>query len=270
MNRRSFIRGISFLSITNISCSKAVSNLTNITSKDFKFVLSSDLHFGQIDTNYSSFTSNFIIESRKYLNNNNVDFFIINGDLILNDPKYLPLVKNQLDQVGIDYYVNRGNHDMVSEVLWQQIWNKNLNYTLEHKGSIFIFLDTSNVNGDYLSPDLNWLEGTLNLYTKSSPIFLIIHIPQVKCTANAIDNPAFVKLISKYSNIKGIFHGHEHDQDGIYYINNIPCIFDSHVGGNWGTSYKGFRVVEVNEKGFNTYIHDYINNVDKNTKNFVF
>ncbi|MNR19566.1 hypothetical protein D3C85_1363640 [compost metagenome] len=26
---------------------------------------------------------------------------------------------------------------------------------------------------------------------------------------------------------------------------NIPFLFDTHFGGNWGTSYKGFRVVEL-------------------------
>ena len=26
---------------------------------------------------------------------------------------------------------------------------------------------------------------------------------------------------------------------------NIPFLFDSHIGGNWGTAYKGFRVVEL-------------------------
>lgn len=25
----------------------------------------------------------------------------------------------------------------------------------------------------------------------------------------------------------------------------IPFLFDSHFGGNWGTEYKGFRIVEI-------------------------
>ncbi|MEO8471317.1 MAG: metallophosphoesterase, partial [Chryseolinea sp.] len=52
-----------------------------------------------------------------------------------------------------------------------------------------------------------------------------------------------------------VFHGHEHDQDGVKIVNNVPYMFDSHIGGNWGTSYKGFRVVELTqEKGVLTYI----------------
>jgi hypothetical protein len=44
-------------------------------------------------------------------------------------------------------------------------------------------------------------------------------------------------------------HGHEHDQDGVKMIDNIPFMFDSHVGGNWGTPYRGFRVVELLNDG---------------------
>jgi hypothetical protein len=28
-----------------------------------------------------------------------------------------------------------------------------------------------------------------------------------------------------------------------------PCLFDAHMGGNWGTPYKGFRVVEISKDG---------------------
>jgi hypothetical protein len=27
--------------------------------------------------------------------------------------------------------------------------------------------------------------------------------------------------------------------------NGLPYLFDAHFGGNWGTEYRGFRVVEV-------------------------
>jgi hypothetical protein len=30
---------------------------------------------------------------------------------------------------------------------------------------------------------------------------------------------------------------------------NIPFLFDSHVGGSWGTPYRGFRVVELLNDG---------------------
>lgn len=270
MKRRSFVKEISLLSFASFSCENMNPSPLVSDPRNFKFILSSDLHYGELVTNYESLINNFIVEIKKYIAKNKTDFIILNGDIIHDNPKYLPLAKNQLDTIGIEYFVNRGNHDMVSEMLWQQTWGKNLNYILDHKGLLFIFLDTSNIYGHYLSPDLIWLENTLNTYSKSRAIFLIIHIPQTGGTANAIENPAFVNLVRKYECIKGIFHGHEHDQDGIFYIDKIPCIFDSHIGGRWGTSYNGFRVVEVNVAGFNTFMYDYTNNVETKIKSFVF
>ena len=59
----------------------------------------------------------------------------------------------------------------------------------------------------------------------------------------------------KYPNVKAIFNGHDHDEEGIKTKNNIPFIFDAHFGGNWGTAYRGFRVVELlKDNSVATYI----------------
>ena len=34
-------------------------------------------------------------------------------------------------------------------------------------------------------------------------------------------------------------------QDTAKVIEGVPFIYDSHVGGDWGTTYHGFRVVEI-------------------------
>jgi hypothetical protein len=54
-----------------------------------------------------------------------------------------------------------------------------------------------------------------------------------------------IKLFGEYKNIKAVFHGHIHSLDGLKTHNGIPYLFDAHFGGNWGTEYRGFRVVEV-------------------------
>jgi hypothetical protein len=55
--------------------------------------------------------------------------------------------------------------------------------------------------------------------------------------------------VKKQKNLRAVFHGHEHDQDGIKWQDGIPYLFDSHMGGNWGTSYKGYRIVELYKSG---------------------
>jgi hypothetical protein len=116
-------------------------------------------------------------------------------------------------------------------------------------GYPFILLDSSNEKGEYLSPDLVWLKESLEGLKKQKQVFIFVHIPQAKWTKNGIDTPAFLELLDKYPNIKAVFHGHEHDQDGVKMHGKIPFYFDAHIGGNWGTAYKGFRVVELNQDG---------------------
>ena len=55
--------------------------------------------------------------------------------------------------------------------------------------------------------------------------------------------------------MRAVFNGHDHDQDDIKMKNNVPYIFDSHFGGNWGTDYRGFRIVELRkDNSLLTYI----------------
>lgn len=42
--------------------------------------------------------------------------------------------------------------------------------------------------------------------------------------------------------------------DGVRYTNKFPHFFDAHFGGNWGTNYKGYRIVEIStDNKINTY-----------------
>ena len=90
---------------------------------------------------------------------------------------------------------------------------------------------------------------------KDSKFGIFIHINPVKQTKNAVDSPEFFELLSKYKNVKAVFNGHDHDEENIKMKNDIPFIFDAHFGGNWGTAYRGFRVVEVmKDDSIHTYI----------------
>lgn len=126
--------------------------------------------------------------------------------------------------------------------------------------------DTSNEKGEYLPPDLKWMETKLEAHKNLEHTFIFLHIPQAKWTANAIDTPAFFELLKKHPNVKAVFHGHEHDQDGVKMKDNIPFLFDSHFGGNWGTNYKGFRVVELlKDHSMLTYLMNPTEKINQNT-----
>ncbi|MFA6945721.1 MAG: metallophosphoesterase [Pedobacter sp.] len=252
-SRRKFIQQVSLASallITGRITDLSAEEVYGLKAKGkLRFVLASDFHYGQPNTAFDEMTDKVINQINLFNKSNRIDFCVLNGDIIHNEANLLPLVKKKTDKFEVPYYVVRGNHDMVTDELWNDVWKMPLNLSFEAKGSAFILADTSNERGTYVSPDLEWLEEKLEQYKSKKNVFLILHIPQAKWTKNAIDTPEFFDLIHKYPNIRAGFHGHEHDQDGVIMAKNIPFLFDSHVGGNWGTPYKGFRVVELLNDG---------------------
>ncbi len=258
-SRRSFIRNISLASVVLLG-----GKLNALSGEDvfrlrkkvkLRFVVLSDSHYGQPKTLFDEMMQTVTTEINHFHQANPVDFCVINGDLIHNEKTFLPRFKEKADRLAVPYFVTRGNHDMVSDEEWKTVWNTPLNHDAVVKGSALLFGDTSNEKGTYLSPDLVWLEKKLKDYKKNKQVFLFLHIPQAKWTANGIDTPAFFELVKQYPNIKAVFHGHEHDKDGVHMHENIPYMFDSHVGGSWGTDYRGFRVVELmNDRSLVTYM----------------
>jgi Icc protein len=264
-SRRSFIRNISFASAFLLS--GKISDLTGAEvyrlrkKVKLRFVVASDAHYGQPKTAFDAMIEKITAQVNSFHNNNPLDFCVINGDIIHNEKPLMPLAKQKIDQLTMPYFVTRGNHDMVSEDYWKEVWGTPVNHDVVVKKQAIILGDTSNEKGTYLAPDLVWLKQKFEEHKKKKHVFLFLHIPQAKWTVNGIDTPAFFELLKNYPNIKAVFHGHEHDQDGVKMSGNIPFFFDSHIGGNWGTEYKGFRVVELmDDDSMITYM---MNPVDK-------
>jgi len=80
-------------------------------------------------------------------------------------------------------------------------------------------------------------------------VFVVLHIAPVKWLKEdpSMDCTEVVKLLHAYPNVKAAFHGHDHYKDGVRYTDQLPHFFDSHIGGDWRTAYKGYRIVEVAE-----------------------
>jgi hypothetical protein len=49
-------------------------------------------------------------------------------------------------------------------------------------------------------------------------------------------------LIASYPNIKAVFHGHDHDVNGIMLNQKKPYLWSGHFGGSWGSSLPGYTV----------------------------
>ena len=261
ISRRHFVKNISFASAFFMGGGfQSLSSQDVDALKDqvkMRFAVASDAHYGQPDTPYEAMMDTIIEKINLFHGSNPLDFCVMNGDIVHDEKSFLAQAKQKIDGLKVPYFVTRGNHDKCSSDYWEQVWNMPLNHQKVVKNSLVLLGDTSNEQGTYVSPDLAWLEAQLEANKKRKNIFLFLHIPQAKWTKNGIETPAFFELIKNYPNIRAVFHGHEHDQDGVQMIGKLPFLFDSHIGGSWGTPHKGFRVVELLNSGtVITYLMD--------------
>ncbi|GGG99981.1 metallophosphoesterase family protein [Mucilaginibacter phyllosphaerae] len=256
-NRRKFLHtsaaglaGVFLLPAIN-SFANAGNSYTNEPEKlKLRFALASDIHYGQPGTRFEENTANMV----KWLNDdhaqNHLDMVIINGDLVHNRPDLLPEIKTRyLDKLNVPYQTIPGNHDYADTALWKSVFNYEDHYTIEHGDIAFVLANTANTKGKYVCPDNAFIKASLDKFADKKIVFVILHIPPVKWLQDEgfLDCSETVDLLHTYPNVKAAFHGHDHLLDGVRYTGNkFPHFFDSHIGGDWGTDYRGYRVVEVN------------------------
>jgi 3',5'-cyclic AMP phosphodiesterase CpdA len=213
-----------------------------------RFALASDIHYGQPDTGFEAATSHMISWLNDDYDKNHLDLAIINGDLVHNRPDLLPEIKARyLDKLQMPYYTIPGNHDFADAALWKKVFGYADRYTKEQGDIAFILANTADTKGEYFCPDYAFLKASLDQLRDKKIVFVVLHIPPVKWMKEDpfLDCPEVVNLLHVYPNVKAVFHGHDHLLDGVRYTDKLPHFFDSHIGGDWGTDYKGYRVIEV-------------------------
>lgn len=255
MDRRPFLRNLTAIggSLAALPLSGFSSSLYQLEDTTegftpvFKFITASDGHFGQPDTDFETSHKNLIKAIQK---EKDVDFVVFNGDLIHDNPVYMPKVKEIYDKMEIPYYVVKGNHDRISEVKWTQLWNQPADYFFPYKGQYgILILNTSNEAGDYLCVNTEFLKSALDKLTLMPKIFVFIHISQKDWTRHGIDCQEVMNILGENPNVKAIFHGHDHDVDGVMWNQKKPHFWSGHFGGSWGNPFPSYRVCEVDESG---------------------
>lgn len=271
MNRREFAKYASSVAIllTNGNILEATELYVEEWQKKkvkLRFVVASDGHYGQPDTEYEKYFETLVAIINQEHTKNPFAFCMINGDIIHDDKRHYPAAKKVLDKLKPTYYVSQGNHDHVSPQEWEFIWNMPVNLDFTIKENTFLIATTSDEKGSYLCPDVKWMTAKLEEHHQQKNIFIFIHINPGKQTNNAVDCPELFDVFAKHKNIKAVFNGHDHDEEGIKMKNEIPFIFDAHFGGNWGTEYKGFRVVELlADNTMLTYIMNPLERINETT-----
>jgi hypothetical protein len=268
MKRKEFLRlsAPAFLLLANGKILQAHDHFLNEARRKVKlrFAVASDGHYGQPGTDFENYYATAVSAINLMHEKKPFSFCMVNGDIIHDDKNFYPAAKKALDNLQMKYYVSQGNHDKVSAEEWQSIWNIPVNHDFSIENNSYLIGTTSDETGKYLCPDLDWFANKLEMYKDQQNVFIFIHINPGKQTANAVDCPEFFDVLGKYKNIRAVFNGHDHDEEGIKLKNNIPFVFDAHFGGNWGTSYRGFRVVEVmKDNSIHTYIMNPLNRINE-------
>ncbi len=222
-----------------------------------RFAVTSDGHYGENNTPFEANFSTITSALNTFHAASPIDFCVFNGDIIHNNPAFLLPASKAIGQCSMPVYVTKGNHDMVNREVWNQTWNMDINHDVVLGDNVLLLGTTADEKGKYLCPDQDWFAAKLKTYKDARNVFIFLHITPVKWTTHAIDCPSFQKLLHSAKNVRAVFNGHDHDQDGIKFLDNIPFLFDGHFGGSWGTAYRGFRIVELQEdNSLLTYMMD--------------
>lgn len=257
-NRRFFIKS-SLAGLVLAGISPAVSALTPADQNGLpgpgkklklRFAIASDGHYGQPGTEYKKDHSNMVKWLNEAHDSNPLNFVIINGDLVHDRPELLPeLKRDYYDHLKVPFYAIPGNHDHTDTATWKSIFGYEDNFSMEKNGVGFVLANTSDTKGKYLAPDNGFLKKELDKFAALKTVFVVLHIPpHLWVPENPfVDSPETMQLLHSYPNVKAVFHGHDHSLDAVFYTNKLPHFFDSHIGGSWGTSYRGYRIVEVDE-----------------------
>lgn len=229
-----------------------------------RFVVASDGHYGQPETDYGNFFTTVVSRINEEHKKNPFSFCVINGDIIHDDKNHFPAAKKALDALALKYYVSQGNHDHATAAEWESIWNMPVNLGFSIKENSFLVATTSDEKGTYLCPDLKWFRQKLEEYKQQENIFIFLHINPGKLTRHAVDCPELFELFANHTNLRAVFNGHDHDEEGIKRRDDIPFVFDAHFGGSWGTSYRGFRIVELmKDNSVLTYIMNPVEKINE-------
>ncbi|MBC7886407.1 MAG: metallophosphoesterase [Ferruginibacter sp.] len=269
MNRREFVKYASAITIllSNGKILRAGELNAGQWEKGtvkLRFVIASDGHYGQKDTDYEKYFETLVTRINEEHAKNPFAFCMINGDIIHDDKQYFPAAKKALDKLELKYYVSQGNHDHATPEEWESTWKMPLNLQFVIKENSFIIATTSNETGAYLCPDVQWIKARLEEHKRQKNVFIFLHINPGKQTKYGVDCPELFEVFAKHKNIRAVFNGHDHDEEGIKMKNKLPFIFDAHFGGNWGTAYRGFRVVELmKDNSIATYIMNPIEKINE-------
>jgi 3',5'-cyclic AMP phosphodiesterase CpdA len=208
-------------------------------------VVASDAHFGEKGTGSKRHLADFVAAVNRLHRSTPLDVVVLNGDIGHGGQRLLKEAKHVLDGLEPPLLVVPGNHDGVSAKTWQRVWGTPENQVRRFGERSLIAANTSDKRGRYLCADPKWLRSRLAAEAGQRDVLVFMHITPRRWTKHGIDCPSVRSLLARTPNVRAVFNGHDHDQDGIKTDSGMPYLFDGRIGGHWGLAYRGFRLVDV-------------------------
>lgn len=254
-SRRNFVKtGVSLFTahITGMLL-PAPSSAATKAAEGLRVLFASDGHYGEPGTRYEDTHADIIRWIKEEHAANPIDFVIFNGDIVHDQPQLLATVRDKyFSQLPMPWYALPGNHDHAAPAIWKEVFGYDVNYSIDRGSIAFVLLNTSNEKGQYVCPDITFLKAELEKFKTRKQVFVVMHIPPHQWLKEEIyftECAEAIDILHSYKNVKAVFHGHDHTLDGVRYTSGLPHFFDGHYGGSWGTSYYGFRVLEIDAAG---------------------
>lgn len=232
-----------------------------------RFAVASDLHYGQNRTPFAKMTDEWVTWINREKQTKGLDALFLNDDLTHDSPPQLLALRDEhLSRLEVPYHVCKGNHDFIDgkaespNESWEKIWGVPANHTINLGEFAFIMADTTAPKkaNIYNAVDIDWLKPQLDAHREAAGIFMTIHIQQRRLGVDGWPKDglhdvheipkgeAVMKLLESTPNVRAVFHGHNHNETGVYVSGQRRYFFGSHVGGSWGAA-RGYRIVEIDD-----------------------
>lgn len=213
------------------------------TALSLRIAVASDLHYGEKGTDYVRFADELIDAVNASHAATPLDLVVLNGDLAHSATALAPL-RSRLRRLTPPILPVQGNHDGATEAQWRQLWGHGFDHAETVRGVRIVPVATSNPEGASLCTNRNLLAAQLRS-AAGAPVIVAMHITPATWTRYGIDCPAITAMLGSDPNVLAVLNGHDHDEYGVKSRDGLPYLFDSHAGGHWGTSFRGFRELEL-------------------------
>ena len=268
-SRRSFLKQSSLAAAASALPAQWVSakGLPKNRKIKLRYAVASDLHYGSGGARSVKMAEDMVDWINTEKKKNGLDAFILNGDLGHDRADFLTKLRDKhLEKLRVPYYCGKGNHDYVDEKpgspaeSWEKIWGYPANHSFVLNDFAFVMADTSAPKNfrPYFAADTEFLKKEFKKYRNAPAIFVLIHIAQRKGGkegwpkfgvhgSESKKGEAVMKLIESTPNVRAVFHGHNHDEAGMWVSGDKRYFFNSHCSGGWGAA-NGYRIVEIDDR----------------------